>query len=193
MLPTAVMVDDREYPIETDFRTCLRVIMAFEDTELTSLEKQIVLLENLYPERPENLSKAFEQGVKFLNGGKRGEEEKEGLSLRLFSFERDAALIFSAFQQTHGIDLENTQYLHWWKFMALFMDLGPDTTFCNLINLRRRIKSGTASKEERKTALELGELFEVPEADTRTPEEREREAEFMRLVTEAQRKRNERL
>jgi hypothetical protein len=187
------MVDDREYPIETDFRTCLRVIMAFEDTELTSLEKQIVLLENLYPERPENLSKAFEQGVKFLNGGKRGEEEKEGLSLRLFSFERDAALIFSAFQQTHGIDLENTQYLHWWKFMALFMDLGPDTTFCNLINLRRRIKSGTASKEERKTALELGELFEVPEADTRTPEEREREAEFMRLVTEAQRKRNERL
>jgi hypothetical protein len=184
------MVDGRECAIETDFRVCLRVIMAFEDADLTALEKQMVLLQALYPEKPENLKVAFEQGVKFLNGGKTS-KETDGETQRLFSFERDAALIYSAVQQTHGIDLQNTEYLHWWKFLALFMDLGPDTTFCNLVNLRRRVKSGAASKEERKTAHDLGELFEVPEADTRTPEEREREAEFLRLVMEAQRKRNE--
>jgi len=62
------------------------------------------------------------------------------------------------------------------------MDLGSETSFCQLVGLRKRLKTGKASKEEREQALEMGDLIEVQEPDTRTPEEREREEEFMRLI-----------
>jgi len=38
-LPTTVEVDGRLYDIDSDFRTCLRIILAFEDAELTSVRK----------------------------------------------------------------------------------------------------------------------------------------------------------
>lgn len=138
------------------------------------------MLNNLYPEPIEDLNSALEMGMKFLNGGKASDEEENGP--RLFSFEKDASLIFSAFRQTHGIDLESIGYMHWWKFLALFMDLGADTAFCNLVGLRKRVKNGTASKEEKAMARDMGDMFDVPEIDTRTLEEREREEEFMRLL-----------
>lgn len=176
------MIDGQEVAINTDFRDCLRVVLAFEDNELAAIEKQSVLIDNLYPKRPNNLAEAFVQGVKFLNGGNDGEkEEKENHLPRLYSFSQDAELIFAAFRQTHGIDLE-TASMHWWKFQALFMDLGQDTAFCNLVGLRKRVKTGKASKEERAAAREMGEAFDVPEVDDRTIEERDKADEFMRLL-----------
>ena len=186
-LPSAVEIDGQEFAIVTDFRACLRVILAFEDPELTAFEKQAVLLENLYIERPANWTKACELGVRFLNGGEPTHDPflKEGESMpRLFSFSQDANFIFAAFRQTHGIDLETAE-LHWWKFMALFMDLGSETTFCNLVSLRKRVMTGKASKEEVKAYREMHGIADLPTVDTRTVEEREQEAEFMRLVNAA--------
>jgi hypothetical protein len=168
----------------------LRVILAFEDSELTDREKQMILLQNLYTEQPRNLSEAFRLGIRFLNGGKDGEEEKKEMSPRLYSFSQDADYIFAAFRQTHGIDLEKAN-LHWWKFLALFMDLGADTTFCNLVSLRKRIKTGKASKDELKTYHDLKSLIDLPEPDLRTLQERQQEAEFLHLVEEAEKRRAE--
>jgi hypothetical protein len=187
-LPTAVEIDGQAYEIHSDFRACLRVILAFEDAELTNLEKQAVLLDNLYPVKPANLQAALAQGVKFLDGGKVESGEEGESSPRLYSFAKDAGFIFAAFKQTHGIDLETAE-LHWWKFLALFMDLGSETTFCNLVSLRKRVKTGKASKEERKAAREMGDIFDIPDPDTRTPEEKAQEDEFMRLVREGERNR----
>lgn len=179
-LPTAVEIDGKEYEINTSFRDCLRTILAFEDEELTGYEKQAIMLQNLFPEPIENVQAAFEVGTRFLNGGKVGESESES-NLRLYSFDKDAALIFAAFRQTHGIDLETAE-MHWWKFMALFADLGGETTFCNLIGLRKRVKTGVASKEEKQAARDMGSAFDIPEPDDRTPDEREKEAEFLRMI-----------
>jgi hypothetical protein len=157
--------------------------MAFEDNELTPQEKQIVLLSSLYDEIPADVQEAISQANWFLNNGQAGESETA--SIRLYSFAKDANFIFAAFKQTHGIDLQ-VENLHWWKFLALFMDLGQDTTFCQLVSLRKRIKTGKASKEERSAAREMGELVDVPDVDTRTLEDKEREAHFMQLVAQGQ-------
>lgn len=185
-LPEAVEIEGIEYAINTDFRACLRAILACEDPELTPEEKQALTLENLYPDQPHNLGKALEQAIKFLNGG---EIQDESDGPRLYSFSKDARFIFAAFRQTHGIDLESAE-LHWWKFLALFMDLGSDTAFCNLISLRKRIKNGKASKEERRAYQEMKDLVDLPDTDHRTLEEREQEQEFLRLVSEARRQRD---
>ena len=189
-LPDAVEIDGEVYPIETDWRACLRVILAFEDDQLTPMEKQLVMLGNLYPEgRPPNLKEAILQAMKFLNGGS-ADEGDQVHHPRLYSFEQDANFIFAAFRQTHGIDLETAQ-LHWWKFLALFMDLGSETTFCSLVSFRKRIKSGKASKEEMKAYREMRELVDLKEPDRRTLEEKEKEAEFLRQVAEGRKRREE--
>jgi hypothetical protein len=68
------------------------------------------------------------------------------------------------------------------------MDLGTETTFCQLVSLRKRIKTGKATREERNAAREMGEVYEVPDVDTRTLEEKQREADFIRLVTQGKSK-----
>lgn len=189
-LPEAVEIDGRAVPIRTDFRTCLRVILAFEDRDLTASEKHAILLANLYPEPPANLEAAIRQGIKFLDGGRGAVDGEEGeTGPRLYSFTKDSNLIYAAFRQTHGIDLA-TEQLHWWQFLALFSDLGADTAFCQLVSLRRRVKTGRASKEELRIAREMGDAFEVDDPEeTLAPEEQERLDEFERLVEEGRKRR----
>jgi len=186
-LPIAIEIDGHDYEINADFRSCLRIILAFEDPELATIEKQAILLENLYKEQPENIAMAFEQGIKFLNGGE--DNQGDGPSLRLYSFDHDAQFIMAAFQQTHGIDLETID-MHWWKFMALFMDLGSETTFTSLMGLRKKLKTGKASKEERKAAAEMSEIVKLPDISIRSLEEREAEARFRELVKRGKEKRH---
>jgi hypothetical protein len=190
-LPTAVLIGGQSVPIRTDFRDCLRVILAFEDPDLTPTEQTLILLDNLYSDEPPNLEQAVRQGVKFLNCGELSDDGDPVSEARVYGFAHDASLIFAAFQQTHGIDLQTVADLHWWKFVALFMDLGSDTAFCQLVGLRKRVQSGKATPDERKAARDMGDLFEVPEPDLRTPDERARAEEFVRIARETEAKRRE--
>ncbi len=180
-LPTSIEIDGTKYEVNSDFRYCLATILAFEDEELADTEKQQIMLSNLYKEIPENLTEALRKAVWFLNGGNEGSEE-ESSGMRLYSFQKDANYIFAAFRQTHGIDLQTIGYLHWWAFMALFLDLGQDTVFCQLINLRKRVKTGKATKEEKAAAREMGDMFAIPDYDDRTLEEKEAERKFLEAV-----------
>ncbi len=129
----------------------------------------------------------FEKAMWFLDGGQ--ENESGASPMRLYSFAKDAQFIFAAFRQTHGIDLQKAN-LHWWEFLALFMDVGQDTTFCQLTAMRKRLKTGKASKEEKEFAREHPEIVDVPEVDTRSLEEKEIANDFMRKVEEARKRRD---
>ena len=194
-MPQTVEIAGVDVPINYDWRACLLTILAFESAELSGPEKQGILLDNfypypdLYPEVAENVNIAIDRAVWFLNGGK---PVKDSDGDRVYSFEKDADFIFAGFRHTHGIDL-STESFHWWVFLALFMDLGGDTTFANLISLRKRIKSGKASKEEKAVAREMGDLIELPSNEVYSIEEMERIDQFDKIVREVQeRKKNER-
>lgn len=175
-LPDSVEIDGKKYLLNTDFRASLNVILAYEDINLTDREKQTILLVNLYPVIPENIELAFEQAFKFIDGG---ELPKKGVSKpRVYSWGKDSNMIYSAFKQTHGVDLAEEK-MHWWKFLALFMDLGAETAFSSVVNLRSRVKSGKASKEEKAAARDMGELFEVPEIEVKSLEDLEKRSVFM--------------
>lgn len=181
-LPESVDISGETYQINADFRTCLKTIMAFEDNDLTPQEKQIILLSNFYQKLPSNIQEAITQAQWFLNGGKTtNAEDSEETPVRVYSFSKDANFIFAAFRQTHGIDLQKEDF-HWWTFLALFMDLGQDTTFCQLVSLRKRLKSGKATKEERAAAAAMGDVVDLPEIDNRSLAEKEGEKEFLRLI-----------
>lgn len=182
-LPQSVTITNTEYLVDSDFRTCLKIILAFEDSELTPQEKQVILLSMLFVKMPPLTQETFDKAIWFLNGGRASDDDEE-TPMRLYSFNKDANFVFAAFRQTHGIDLQKAS-LHWWEFLALFMDLGSETTFCQLTALRKRLKTGKATKEERAAAREAQGIIDIGELDDRTLEEKELEAEFIRRVEEA--------
>lgn len=167
-LPTAVRIGEEVHPINTDFRTALRIMTAFECPQLTSSEKQIIMLTNLYQGKiPEDLETACRQAVKFLNGGEEtaeSEEEPTENNLgRLYSFSKDAKFIFAAISQTHGVDVDSIPHLHWWKFMAYFLDLSESCFFSRLVYLRRQKRTGKWSKEEREWYYSIQDIADLPE------------------------------
>lgn len=181
-LPEAIRIKGKDCQINSDFRTGIEIMVAFEDQELTPNEKSLIMVDRLYVEPPPDLDEAILKAVRFLDGNPdEPPEPSDHPGMRLYSFTKDARLIYAAFKQTHGIDLQKED-LHWWQFLALFMDLGADTAFSNLINLRRRVKTGSASKEERQAARDMGSMFEIPDEDTRTLEEKIAADKFMRLL-----------
>lgn len=169
--PTSLQVDGVDYKINTDFRFALSTMLAFEDPDLTDYEKTVVMMYNLYgDDLPENTEEAIKQGQWFLNCGA---EEGEGQSgRRLFSWNKDAGFISSAFSATHAVDLQSAD-MHWWKFYTLFMDLGQSTTFCSLTALRKRYYAGKCTKEERAMIRDMQEVFEVPNNENYSADEQE--------------------
>lgn len=167
-LPTAVKVDGLRYEINSDFRNCLKIITAFEDSELLPQEKQLIMLKLLFGDNiPPDLEQACRVGIKFLNCGEEIEESKESAACggRLYSFEKDARFIFTAINQTHGIDLESIDYMHWWKFCWLFMDLKEDCFFSRMIYLRQQKKKGKLTPEEWRVWKAAENIFDLGKDD----------------------------
>lgn len=160
--PTTVEIDGVEYELNTDFRVGLNIMLAFEDPELTSGEKVRVMLELLYKEIPPDQRKARDLAVLFLDCGEERNGNTSGTEARLYSFTHDAKYIYSAIRQTHGIDLETVEYLHWWKFCFLFLDLDPDCFFQQMIHLRRQKQRGKLTKEERAIYNSMYDILELP-------------------------------
>lgn len=168
-LPEAVKIDGAAIRINTDFRVCLKILRAFEDERLTDSEKLTVLVTLLYPETPKNTALAISQGLKFLNMGKEPDKVRGKLP-QIFSFEKDAQYIFTAFQSSYNIDLSRIEYLHWWAFRSLFADLG-ESFFNTLIGLRSRRSKGKLTKEEKEFVREHAELIELEERHSKAAED----------------------
>lgn len=180
-LPEAVEIDGEIYDLDTDFRTGLDIMIAFEDPELTDQEKMSVMIHLLYKEIPSNLEEACRQAVKFLNCG---EEEQTGAaggeSERLYSFAKDAKYIYSAIQQSHGVDLESVAYLHWWKFSYMFLDLQEDCFFSKMLYYRKQEPRGKLTKEEREYCNTIRSILDLPQYVS--SEAKAVGDEFMRLL-----------
>lgn len=172
--PTKIRIDNTNYEINSDYRNCLKIILAFEDDELTIEEQYFIMLNLLYKEMPENIELAIEKAILFLNCG---EEYEVSDSKRTYSFNKDSKYIYSAMNQTHNIDLESIEYLHWWKFVFLFMDVDKDCTFSYITSLRYKKNNGKLDNYDKKIWVEMGEIVDLDYSS-----EDEEESEFMKLL-----------
>lgn len=180
--PTKIRIDNIDYEINTDYRNCLKIILAYEDKELTLEEQHYILLQRLYKKIPKSIEKAIEKGILFLNCGEVEKKDITDYTERVYSFEKDSKYIYSAMNQTHNIDLESIEHLHWWKFVFLFMDLDKDCTFNYLVSLRNKKNKGKLDKEERKIWISMRRIIDLDYSDD---EEVEEESKFMKLYNES--------
>lgn len=163
-LPTTIRVGGREHAINTDYRAGILTMMAFEDPELTIAEKYSVLIKNIYKDPPEDTEQAIHAAVAFLDCyEERAESAQESTGGRVYSFTQDARYIYTAMRQSHGVDLETIDYMHWFKFCYLFQDLSEVCLFSRLLDLRIRRRAGTLTKEESEYCVKIADILDLPE------------------------------
>lgn len=164
-LPTKIKVNNTIYDINYDYKTIVNILIAFEDSELTTNEQIYIMLKNLYKEEIplEDMQEAVEKGIKFIDGGKM--EDTNIKEKRIYSFKKDGNYIFSGINQTHHIDLSEKVNLHWWVFLSLFMDMSSDCTFGELVYYRKRKNENKLTKEEKEQYKKIKKLVDLDYVD----------------------------
>lgn len=167
-LPDTVMVDGREFCINSDFRTSILFELMIVDKSLTNRQKLIQALTLYYEDNvPANADEAIRQILYFYSCGKEGKKNKgsnrrKGIASPIYSFEYDDGYIFSAFLDQYGIDLNEIEYLHWWKFKAMFDSLKSDNEIVKIMSYRATDLSTIKDKNERSRIARLKAIHALP-------------------------------
>lgn len=180
-LPTQVEIEGKMVPIRADFRAGLAFENALSDRSLDEMQRMILGLAILYPEVPSDLEQAVDRALWFYRCGKEqrpsGEQEETQTEAAagpsLYSYELDAPYIYAAFLSQYGVDLTEVQFLHWWKFKALFASLEERHEFVKIMRYRGMTISPKMSPEEQKYYRTMKRLYALP--DLRSEEEKERD------------------
>lgn len=165
--PLVVLIEGREYDINSDFRTSIQFELVMLDGNLTEEEKMEKALELYYPVIPSNLIEAVEQILWFYRGGK---EELQmhsvgkGANRKIYNYNFDDDYIYSAFLSQYGIDLNSIEYLHWWKFKAMFKALKEDNMIVKIMGYRSMDLSKIKDKEQRAYYKEMQNLYALPKS-----------------------------
>lgn len=167
-LPTEVTINNRRYEINSDFRTSVLFELLINDGELSESEKLVQGLKLYYPIIPDDLESAIDKITWFYSGGKEGIKTENGTSLdgsdNIYDFEYDADYIYSAFLDQYGIDLQDIEYLHWWKFKAMFNGLKSDNKIVEIMGYRGTDLSDIGDKDQKDFYKKMQKLYEIPKS-----------------------------
>lgn len=169
-LPETVMVNGREFSINTDFRVGILFEMLMDDSSVSKKEKIFSALSLYYTEEiPQDIEKAVDAIITFYRCGrtddtrKKSHQKKEkSLKKLIYSFEHDDSYIFAAFFDQYSLDLNEINNLHWWKFMALFRGLKSDNEIVKIMGYRSTDVSKIKNKEERQRIIHLQNVYALP-------------------------------
>lgn len=168
--PKDVEIGGKLYPINSDFRIGIQFDSLMNDFDLDNKDKIVKAIELYYPIIPHDLNEAIAKMLWFFSCGVVEEsKEQKGIAIRIYSFEHDDKRIYSAFRRYHNIDLNDAEYMHWWKFRNLMFDVG-DCEFERAIKYRATKINPKMSAEEKKHLAEMKRVYAIP--DKRTHEQK---------------------
>lgn len=168
--------------IKIDFDTNFRIGIAFEimmqNPKYSNKVKTFQALNLFYPEinQIKDVKQAIDDIIWFYSCGKSEEktsqkEKTNRKNKQIYSYVFDNDLIYSAFKNQYNIDLEEIDYLHWWKFKAMFNGLKADNKIVEIMGYRSIELSEIKDKEMRKHYKKLQQIYKLP--DMRTEEQKE--------------------
>lgn len=167
--------------IRTDFRESIKFELLMQDNTIKDSDKVIIAL-NLYyyePEKITNIKTAVDDMLWFykcgkntkIKEGKDTNQQAEKKEKQIYSYEFDAEYIYSAFMEQYNIDLNSINYLHWWKFKALFTSLNENVLFSKIMGFRTINLSKIKDKSMKEYYKKMKKIYALP--DMRSEEEKE--------------------
>lgn len=165
-VPTSVDIDGVEYEINSNFRYGILFELLMQDSTIGEKEKILMALELYYPEIPKNINEAIDKILWFYRCGKNITSQKctgkDREATQIYSFEYDDDYIYSAFLDQYGVDLQDIEYLHWWKFKAMFKSLKEDNMIVKIMGYRNIDLSKIKDKEQKDYYKKMQKLYEIP-------------------------------
>ena len=165
-LPVDVRIDGVLYKINSDYRASIIFAKLIEEIENDEelVKKSLKLYYPIIP--PQDFwDEAVNYIFWFYACGKNHEENNKskstGSNKRIYDYEEDSAYIYSAFLSQYKIDLQDIDYLHWWKFKALFESLGEDNEIVKIMQYRAMDLSKIKDKEQKKFYKKMKELYKL--------------------------------
>ena len=166
LVPKTITIDNKEYEINSDFRTSILFELLMQDKSIKDNDKIYLALELYYPNIPDDINSAIEKMLWFYRCGKdliTSKRKGKGKSdIKIYSFEYDDDYIYAAFMDQYGIDLQDIKYLHWWKFKAMFKSLKEDTEIVKIMRYRSMDLSKIKDKNEKAYYKKMQELYKIP-------------------------------
>lgn len=171
-LPTNVIINNLEFRLNTNFRNSIIFEELILNEDISKEEVQNKALE-LYYNRP--IIKEYRllalQGIMWFYSCGRPEEETEGRREQhnntkisdIYSFKYDDEYIYSAFLDQYGIDLQDIDYLHWWKFKAMFKSLKNDNKIVEIMGYRSMDLNSIKDKEQKAFYKKMQDIYKLPE------------------------------
>lgn len=176
------IVQDRiKIDFDTDFRTSILFELLMQREDIKIKLKIRKALELYYPNLAQisDLETALEDITWFYQCGKekktshKNKKINNGKKDYIYSYEYDADYIYSAFMQQYKMDLTEIEYLHWWKFRALFEGLNKDTKIVEIMGYRAMDLSKIKDKKEKKFYKNMKELYALPDMRTTLQKEQD--------------------
>lgn len=138
-LPESVEIEGRIYEIRSDYRAIIDILIALDDKELDETEKAQVVL-GIFYKNPENIplthaQEAVESALQFIDFMNTGEDEK--VPVRLMDWKKDAGIIIPAINKVAGREIRTVEYMHWWTFMGMYMEIG-ESLFSQVLGIRQK-------------------------------------------------------
>lgn len=135
------------------------------DDALSNREKGLAALELFFPGiLPTGENEAGSAILWFYNCGKpwkRGSTARMRRAGKVFDYDQDDGYIFAAFLEQYGVDLEQVQDLHWWKFKAMFDALRPDCLFSKIVEWRSTDLTQVKDPKEKKFIQEMKQVYRL--------------------------------
>ncbi|EJT5929834.1 bacteriophage Gp15 family protein [Clostridium perfringens] len=181
LVPEKVKINGKMYKINSDFRTSILFELLMDDEEVPSEILPFQALQLYYPKLPpkEDFEEAINKIMWFYGGGR---EDKEVFSKgngsssieenNIYSFEYDDEYIYSAFLSQYNIDLQDIEYLHWWKFKAMFKGLSESHKIMEIIKYRSIDLSKIEDKKEKEFYKEMKNTFKLPDKINKSESEK---------------------
>ena len=176
LLPTTVDIEGIEYEINSDFRTSILFELLMQDIEIEDEEKTIQALQLYYKKCPKNIDEAINKMLWFYSCGKentlKADNKTGSSSEKIYDFDYDDEYIYSAFLDQYGIDLNEIEYLHWWKFKAMFKALKEDNEIVKIMGYRSIDLSKVEDKKQKEFYKKMKKTYEIPIAISKDEKEK---------------------
>lgn len=147
--------------INSDFRAMVLFELMMQDEKMPNNLKVPTAISYLYTEPVDDIQEAVDGLLWFYAcGEKKSGAGGGGSNKRVYDFEQDAPFIYADFLKAYGIDLNSIEYLHWWKFRALFFAL-PDTAKMSEIIKFRCADTARMKGDEKKYYERMKQLYRI--------------------------------
>lgn len=167
-LPKTVLIDGEQKAIRYDFRVILEIIAMLSDAGLTGADKTEALLDMFYiePDEIRDVKAAVEACFAFIDNTQRKKKKEP----RLTDWEQDFDYIIAPVNRVLGFEARAVEYdpetntggVHWWTFLAAYMEIGGDCLYSQIVSIRdKQARKKKLEKYERDWLRRNGDLVQL--------------------------------